>query len=126
MFRLANMLHLSQMDYETSWKIIQKVRKEFVIENPYSDMTCLENVMLSDQNIAVIIKSVENMFNLNQAVPEDTIADIKQKTLQIAAEMFIFLNYCPPKGSVCIVYTFSNQDYFHSNIHLVINEADIP
>ena len=126
MFRLANMLHLSQMDYETSWKIIQKVRKEFVIENPYSDMTCLENVMLSDQNMAVIIKSVENMFNLNQAIPEDTIADIKQKTLQIAAEMFIFLNYCPPKGSVCIVYIISNQDYFHSNIHLVINEADIP
>ena len=71
-----------------------------MVDNKYADLTCLNNVMISDENIAAIIKSVENMFNLNRTIPENTFENIDRKKLQIAAEMFIFLNYCPPKGSV--------------------------
>ena len=106
MFRLTNMLHMSHLDIQTKINIVQKVRNEYLIQNPSSNSDCMNYVMLSDQTTEELIKKVDEILNLNKTIPEKHNLDLfeiteqSRQTLQTGAEMFIFLNYCPPKGSV--------------------------
>ena len=63
------------------------------------------------------IKKIE--VSLNITTSYDILQNISTKSLQTAAEMFLYLNHCPPKilnTLKDIVMTYSTQDIF---IHLM-------
>ena len=121
MFRFTNMLHMSQLDIQTKRNIVKEVRNKYLVQNP-KNWDCINNVILPDQTTEELVKKVEEILNLNKTIPEKNIflfdsqenPDQIRKSIQIAAEMFIFLNYCPPKGSVKLLNQISNnfvEDY---------------
>ena len=100
-----------------------------MVENPNSDSDCMNNVILSDEKTEVLIKNVVKTLHLEKLIPEHKFqsilsfsndeywehvllnqnhADIDRKTLENASEMFVYLSYCPPKGSVKLLY-FQSQ-----------------
>ena len=109
MFRFTNMLHMSQLDIQTKRNIVKEVRNKYLVQNP-KNWDCINNVILPDQTTEELVKKVEEILNLNKKIPENNTPDLEKitdqsrKFIQAAAEMFIFLNYCPPKGSVELFY----------------------
>ena len=91
--KLSNLLHSKQNDVDFIWKIIKKIRMEYL--NVFSaNKDCdFANSFLSDLNIK------ENLNNLHREIKVDPSEikslDIDPSTLKSAAEMFIYLNFCP-------------------------------
>ena len=91
-FRLVNMLDMTKGEEEHVWKIVKKIRRSFLYEHP--DAGCEEhNILLSDENIQENINSLEKELKLNTSLTPDK--NVSFKTLETAAEMFTYLNYCP-------------------------------
>ena len=91
--KLSNLLHSKQNEVDFIWKIIKKIRMEYL--NVFSaNKDCdFANSFLSDLNIK------ENINNLHHEIKvepsEIKSLDIDPSTLKSAAEMFIYLNFCP-------------------------------
>ena len=86
------MLHKNLNDIDDFWKIIKEVRKEFLRGN--TDPKCYDNKIAST-NIQRNIDEVEKNFTtkpINQSKE-----NITEDILQTGAEMFTYLNFCPPK-----------------------------
>ena len=80
---------MTTLDMKDVWKIIKKIRKSFLTEHP--DLHC--NILISDRSIKDIVRILEENLNLNTT--SKPIENVPYKTLQTAAEMFTYLNYCP-------------------------------
>ena len=96
-FRVINLLHLSEMKHETFWTIVKEVRKFFILQNnkPRCGYT-----FMRDEVISSSVDRLENRIGLNQTISHYPIDNIDQKTLETGAKMFIYLNVCPTKESV--------------------------
>ena len=88
------MLDSVHLDQEIVWKIVRQIRKSFLSQK--TDPKCQDlNTMLSDRYIKDNIDIVkENLKLKKEFSPNETVTD---ETLQTAAEIFTYLNYCPPK-----------------------------
>ena len=90
------MLDKTKLAEETTWKIVQEIRKSFLSE--YTEPECQYNndkedkILLSNNNIKNNINNLEK--KLEQSQPS---MDVSDETIQTAAKMFTYLNHCPPK-----------------------------
>ena len=93
-FRLVNILEMTKVDEKNVKKIVRQIRKSFFSVN--IDPTCQEeNTLLSDGYIKDNIDVVEEKLKLNIGIAlNKSVAD---ETLKFAANLFTYLNYCPPK-----------------------------
>ena len=86
---------MTKLDERKVWKIVKQIRFTFL--SAQKDMECNPDnpSLLSVKNIQAIINSVaaelkENTtFTLQENIPDET--------LETTAQMFMFLNFCPPK-----------------------------
>ena len=81
-----------QFDQKNVWKIVKKIRKSFLSQ--LKDPKC-QVLLLSDSDIKDNIDVVEEKLNLNIEIdPNENVSD---ETLQFTADLFTYLNYCPPE-----------------------------
>ena len=93
-FRLVIILDMTKVDQKNVWKIVRHIRKSFLLPN--IDTTC-QNVdpLLFDKYIKDNIDIVEEKLIVNATTTPNI--DVTNETLQLAAELFTYLNYCPTK-----------------------------
>ena len=91
-FRLVNLLQTKEIDKGNVWKIVKETRKSFLYY--YSNSLC-NNVLLLDYIITENIKRIYEKLHLKPTTSPSK--NITKDTLKTAAEMFTYLNYCPPK-----------------------------
>ena len=90
--RLVNMLDMTKLDQENVWKIVKKTRISFLSE--CLDKRCqYHNPLLINSIIEKNINILAAELNLNTT--SGTNANMSNKNLQTAVEMFTYLNYCP-------------------------------
>ena len=88
------MLDRANLDQKNVWKIVEKIRISLLSE--HSDLDCNSDskaLLLSDKNILNNINSLAAELKLNMTLIPNRNAS--KETLQIAVEMFTYLNYCP-------------------------------
>ena len=85
---------MTKVDQKNVWKIVRHIRKSFLLPN--IDTTC-QNVdpLLFDKYIKDNIDIVEEKLIVNATTTPNI--DVTNETLQLAAELFTYLNYCPTK-----------------------------
>ena len=86
---------MTNLDQKDVWKIVEKIRISLLSE--HSDLDCNSDsdkaLLLSDKNILNNINSLAAELKLNMtSIPN---RNVSKETLQIAVEMFTYLNYCP-------------------------------
>ena len=87
---------MTNLDQENVWKLVKETRKSFLSQN--NDPECQDlDTLLSDSYIKGNIDIVEEKLKLDTKI--DTNKNVHDETLQAAAKMFTYLNYCPPKLS---------------------------
>ena len=92
-FRFVNVLNGTQND-NAVWKIVKEIRIKFLIDsvepqcNKYKTLIDLSNI---DKNI----KAIENKLNLE--TNDERKDNITKDILTKGAQMFTYLNFCPPK-----------------------------
>ena len=99
-FRLVNMI-CKQKSTESIWKIIKKVKKNFVSGTIAAE--CLNpernDILVSDDNIKTILDNVEKILKVEKIfqnyeyLPQENITN---DTLLTGAEMYTYLSFCPP------------------------------
>ena len=88
---------MTNLDQKDVWKIVEKIRISLLSE--HSDLDCNSDsdkaLLLSDKNILNNINSLAAELKLNMTLIPNRNAS--KETLQIAVEMFTYLNICPTK-----------------------------
>ena len=85
------MLDTTQLKDEDVWKIVKDIRKSFLANQNESDCKSLLSISKTQENI----NNFEQKLNL-LSTPTTPKMNISTKTSQIGAEMFGYLNLCPP------------------------------
>ena len=89
------MLKQNHIDIDNIWKIVKQVRKKFL--TVIVDTECQDIVnQIASENIKAIIDDVQKYLTIN-ATDYDPDENVTENILQIGAEMFTYLNFCPPK-----------------------------
>ena len=79
---------------EAVWKIVKEIRKSYLSEQ--SDPKCqYSNTLLSDNDMKITDEKLSSYMKMK--VKEGLYKNVTDKTLQTAAEMFMYLNICPKK-----------------------------
>ena len=85
---------------ENLWKLLTKIKLEFVMKNmqKVSKMDCYiynpqKTGFIKDEDITNNVKSIED--GLNVMATDITFENITDEALEMAGEMFIYLNQCP-------------------------------
>ena len=94
---------MTQVGEENIWKVVKEIRKSFLQNlGEYNTYTCiLENKAIFEiYEIYKNIKSMEKKLDLKST----TIANERTSkvSLKTAAEMFTYLNYCPPHKLIMV------------------------
>ena len=91
-YSLAHILHNTELDWDRVWKIVKDKRKSFLYE--YSDVVCQnDDTILADEYIEENINATRRELRATLKSSKN----VTKETLKIAAEMFTYLNHCPPK-----------------------------
>ncbi len=77
---------------EIIWKLLRQVRMDYVVNGWLHGKCDLYKAFSSDETIHL---NVEKLLNMRDVPKSKDIVDMDKSTLKIAAEMFIFLNFCP-------------------------------
>ena len=89
------MLQQNHGDIDNIWKIIKQVKKISLIGNV--DPKCQESFhLIVEDEIKKNNNNVEEYFTTN-SVDYDSHETIAEDILQTGAEMFTYLNFCPPQ-----------------------------
>ena len=98
------MMEKTKLDQENVWRIVKKTRQLFLSEN--ASPNCEDDkTLLTYRNIRDISNSLSEKLNIKaSSVPKKNISD--KMLLKTAAEMFTYLNFCPPKLLTFIVHLF--------------------
>ena len=90
------MLQQNYDDIDNVWKIIKQVRKNYLSHN--DDPECRENGnQIAKDDIKTNIDNVEERLTTNLTDFNFHDENIKEDILQAGAELFTYLNFCPPK-----------------------------
>ena len=101
------MLNLAQLDQVKIWKIVKETRKSFLSANidpdcqfevynfdTYNNMIDMGNYsVLNIYDIEAELNELEKKLKLNQT--KTSTQNVSDETLQIGAEIFIYLSFCP-------------------------------
>ena len=98
------MMEMTKLDQENVWRIVRKTRQLFLSEN--ASPNCEDDkTLLTYRHIKDIGNSLSGKFKLKaSSVAKKKISD--KMLLKTAAEMFTYLNFCPPKLLTFIVHLF--------------------
>ena len=82
---------MAKLDHENIWRIAKFVRKSVLYEMP--SPKC-ESVLLSDDDVKSNIDYFAKELKLDpSSIPNNRVS---YQTLEVAGEVFTYLNYCPP------------------------------
>ena len=98
LFRFVNVL--PHYDIDNLWIKVKQVRNDFLIKNS-NDPECsidLDN-KIAEKYIKTNIDRVE-IYLTKYSNDSDFYENITEKNLQTGAEMFTYLNFCPPKNLI--------------------------
>ena len=102
-----NLLDKTQLDQEMFWKIVKKARRSFLLVHSEPECQSKESqILLSVEYIEETITIVEKTLQLNASLIAKK--PIPAEILKNGAEMFTYLNYCPPKLYSFISHLISN------------------
>ena len=87
------MLAKKKLDQENTWKITRQIRKSFLSQNTDPQCDTYNPSLLIDNHIKDNIKTVGEKLKLNTTYSMNK--KVSDKILQTAADMFIYLNFCP-------------------------------
>ena len=97
--RLVNMVHIGKFKKNYIWEIVKTARKSFLLTN---EDACEDAIHLSDVNIKHLINVIQSELNINST---STVMDnVAGETLETAADLFVYLSFCPPQGIVRILF----------------------
>ena len=89
------MLQQNHDDIDNNWKIIKQVKKSFLISN--DNPKCVPSFYpIVEDEIKKNNDNIEEYLTANTA-DYDSHENIAEDILQAGAEMFTYLNFCPPK-----------------------------
>ena len=92
--RIVNLLQ--KEDKEKVWIAVNETRRELLIET--NEPKCnKENTLVSDDQIRYNVNNVEDRLIETQSNNETNDEKTLDNVLETAAEIFTYLNYCPPK-----------------------------
>ena len=87
---------MTKLDQVNVWKIVEKTRNLFLSE--HNDPECQDDdTLLSDEHIKDNLVTFEKNLKLNNTATSTPVDNVSYKILETAAQMFTYLNYCPPK-----------------------------
>ena len=106
------MLYITKVENNVIWKIVQEIRKS-LLTNEKEPKCNIQNTLLSNDfvknntlrlqgelniNSSMIMKTRKECFDwyCSEVTEPLVISVVPPKTLETAAEMFTYLNYCPP------------------------------
>ena len=97
-FRFARLISMTTLEHKSIWDIIRKIRYGLVIDyssvlSTSSCITSVSSTLFSDDILALNIELIEKELDLNTT--DDFNDKVSNETLEIAGEMFIYLNLCP-------------------------------
>ena len=101
LIRFANLLSETKLSKEEVWKILNFERKSFLSEQHNE----CKNQLLSNEKVNNNIENLSKELN----VTSTTNVNVSKTTLQTAAEMFFYLNYCPDKLLLLIQHVLKNE-----------------
>ena len=85
---------MTENDINHTWDIVKNIREKFLLEHPKYECQ-LADTLIADQYITENIDIIERELQVQQ---NDTIFDnITKEALEIGAEIYTYLNYCPPR-----------------------------
>ena len=87
---MVNILHRAQNKDEIIWKVVKAIRKTFLL-NYVEPYLCYGEI--SDSLMKSNIDQIEEKLKLNIKIM--VLNNVTDKTLNTAAKMFIYLNFCP-------------------------------
>ena len=83
-------------EYDNLWKIVEEVRKSSLLETKSKAQKCqASNTIISNENIKSNIDKIVSKLLMN--INDSRLANVTHETLEIAANMFTYLNHCPTK-----------------------------
>ena len=87
------MLHTTDFDHKTVWTIVKDIRKSKLYDysKVASNIDCTFGLV---SDVEDNVRKLEERLNLN--INNEIIENVSDRTLQLALEMFTYLNYCPP------------------------------
>ena len=92
--KLTNLLQSKSFDFDLIWRIVKEIRIDFVNNFTSNDKCDLTDSFVSDLDMKENIRKVHEEMNTD-ALSETLNENLTSMALKSAAEMFIFLNYCP-------------------------------
>ena len=101
---------MTEIDKKNVWEIVKNKRLSFLSGNTEFDCDYKES-LLSDRYINIIINSFAEQLEIDTNKTLSSKRNVSEETLQTAAEMFTYLNFCPshlPKHLVYMVYIFKS------------------
>ena len=98
--RLVNMVHMGKFIKNYIWEIVKTARKSFWLTN--DPIACEDSVHLSDVNIKHLINVIQSELNIN--LTSTVMDNVAGETLETAADLFVYLSFCPPQGIVRILF----------------------
>ena len=102
--RFVNIVGAATADQRKLWKILESVRTTFLKSK--SGDSCTKD-LVSERIMQENFRSVKEALKIRSS--ECLSANMSNETLKIAAEMFLYLNFCPPK-----ILTFYKHLFKHS------------
>ena len=88
------MLQQNHDNIDNFWIIIKQVRKNYLSQN--DDPECKNN-QIAEDDIKTNIDNIEENLNTNSTNYDYYDENITEDILQTGAEMFTYVNFCPPK-----------------------------
>ena len=97
--RFVNILQQYHYDIDNLWMKVKQVRNDFLVKN--DDPKCLIDQVnkIAEKYIKTNIDRVE-IYLTKYSNDSDFYENITEKNLQTGAEMFTYLNFCPPKNLI--------------------------
>ena len=91
-FRLVNTMHKLD-DEKEIWRLTKLQRKKLLMKNS-KPVYNKDNTLISDTLVKENIRNLEQCLKVSST--SGLIENVSDKTLDVAAKLFTYLNYCPP------------------------------
>ena len=121
----------AQTDHEKVWNVVKELRKKFLKFSDDStfdnEMTCsYRSNLLSDMTITANNRIIEEKLGLkSKTFPAAPSENVNSTTLQLAAEMFIYMNNCPLSEYYQYIKIYGNLLQNESPLNIVLGMTDI-
>lgn len=93
--KLADFVKTSDDEPETIWKNLRQVRMDYVSQAELTWLTGKCDVYKAFTSAETIQLNIEKLLNMKTVSQSNDVKNMDKSTMKIAAEMFIFLNFCP-------------------------------